>query len=127
MRAHRRSDVTPPRVAEYARAAIARFWLRRSDRNDRPALDAKYARQQIGHVNIVRFRDQNRDPFVLEARQHFAKTARQRRRKSLERFVEEQNAGPGYERACERDHFLLAAGQFDCAPLTETLNLGHDR
>jgi len=53
-------------------------------------LDAVDARQEIGDVHFVRFRQQHRNRLRVEIAQDFAEPARERRRKPLEWLVEQK-------------------------------------
>ena len=59
-----------------------------------------------------------------------AKTSPSRRasagRKPFERLVEQQHAPAGHERARQRHHLLLAAGEFERAPVANARHLRHD-
>ncbi len=55
-----------------------------------PPLDAVDARQEIGDVHFVRFRQQHRNRLRVEIAQDFAEPARERRRKPLEWLVEQK-------------------------------------
>ena len=51
----------------------------------RPAFDPVGASQQVGDMDLVRFRDQHRNRLRLETRQNFAEPPGQRRGQPLER------------------------------------------
>ena len=66
-------------------------------------------------------------PCALQGGHHLAEAAGERRGETLERLVEQQDAPPGHQRARERHHLLLAAGQLQRAAVAEILHLRHDR
>ena len=99
--------------------------LRRADVHDAPGVEHdRVARDPLHDAEVLL--DEQHGRQLRDALEHARDLGDEQRRETLRRLVDEQDAVVVQERACDRDHLLLAAGKRARELLAALLQLGEE-